>query len=248
MEFTRVKGEQRAKRILFGSFENKRIPNAFLFCGQNLTEMRQIAVDYSSLLNCHTLCGKCSSCSRIKKGVYPDVLELEPREDRQTVGIEQIWELQELIKYGPSEGAYFVVLMNESERLTKEAFNCLLKTLEEPPKKVLFILTSAREDHLPKTVVSRCQKILFTNPEEEEAPWKVKLPSGQLSSFLSFSKELVADKETLMPKLYAVAKHLFGLKRFADSRIVLDTARDIKRKANKRIALDHMALRLGGAL
>jgi len=248
MEFTQVKGEQRAKRMLFGSFENKRIPNAFLFCGQNLAEMRQIAVDYSSLLNCHTLCGKCSSCSRIKKGVYPDVLELEPREGRQTIGIEQIWELQELIKYGPSEGSYFAVLICESERLTPEAFNCLLKTLEEPPKRVVFILTSAREDHLPRTVISRCQKVLFTNPAEEEVYAGVKLPSGQLSSFLSFSKELASDKDTLMPKLYAVAKHFFGLKRFSDSRIVLDTARDIKRKANKRIALDHMALRLGGAL
>ena len=176
------------------------------------------------------------------------MVQLEPVHGRQTIGIDQIKEIQDLIKYGPSAGEHLIVLIGESERLTVEAFNCLLKTLEEPPKRVHFILTCAREDHLPRTVISRCQKVLFTNPAEEESPAEVKLPSGQLSSFLSFAKELALDKDTLMPKLYAVAKRFFDLKRFSDSRIVLDTARDLKRKANKRIALDHMALRLAKAL
>ena len=248
MSFTEIKGEERAKKILLGSYDNKRVPNAFLFSGQNLAEMKQISLDFALLLNCDTSCGSCSNCLRIKKSNHPDVIELVPLEKRQTIGIDQVKDLQDFIKYGPSSGKHLVVLINGCERLTLEAANCLLKTLEEPPKNVLFILTTSREDYLPRTVVSRCQKIIFTNCPEEESDVKVSLPARQLTLLLAFSKELSSDKDTLVQKLYALASELFSAKKYADSNIVLDAVKDIKRKANKKIALDYMALRLAGSL
>jgi DNA polymerase III delta prime subunit len=232
MAFINIKGEERAKKILLGSFNNKRVPNAFLFSGQNLDEMRQISVDYAQMLNCSAA----------------DFMDLVPLEKRQTIGIDQVKELQDLIKYGPSIGKHLVVLICECEKLTLEAANCLLKTLEEPPKDVLFILTTCREDYLPRTVISRCQKIIFTNSQEEEIEGKVTLPARQMAALLAFSKELAADKETLLQKLYSLALGLFSSKKYADSKIVLETVKDIKRKANKKIALDYMALRLAGSL
>ncbi|MEK7375548.1 MAG: DNA polymerase III subunit delta', partial [Candidatus Margulisiibacteriota bacterium] len=163
MSFTNIKGEERAKKILSGSFNNERIPNAFLFSGQNLAEMKQISLDFALLLNCSASCGSCGNCLRIKKNKHPDVIDLVPLEKRQTIGIDQVKELQDFIKYGPSSGKHLVVLIGECEKLTLEAANCLLKTLEEPPKDVLFVLTTSREDYLPRTVISRCQKIIFTN-------------------------------------------------------------------------------------
>ena len=248
MSFTQIGGEDRAKKILSGSYNNKRVPNAFLFSGQNLAEMKQISLDFAQLLNCPDLCGDCSDCLRIKKNTHPDVIDLVPLEKRQTIGIDQIKELQDFIKYGPSCGKHLVVLIGEAEKLTLEAANCLLKTLEEPPKEVLFILTTVREDYLPRTVVSRCQKIIFTNSLPEEAEVRVSLPARQLASLLAFSKELAADKDTLVQKLYTLAAESFALKKYTDSRIVLETVKDIKRKANKKIALDYMALRLAGSL
>lgn len=248
MSFTNITGEERAKKILLGSFNNKRVPNAFLFSGQNLAEMKQISLDFALLLNCPTLCGDCLNCVKIKRNTHPDVIDLVPLEKRQTIGIDQIKELQDFIKYGPSSGKHLVVLISECEKLTLEAANCLLKTLEEPPKNVLFILTTSREDYLPRTVISRCQKIIFTNSPQEETEGKVSLPSRQLTTLLAFSKELAADKEALTQKLYGLAKEFFSIKKYADSRIVLDTVKDIKRKANKKIALDYMALRLAGSL
>ena len=248
MSFTNIKGEERAKKILLGSFNNKRVPNAFLFSGQNLAEMKQISLDFALLLNCPDLCGSCSDCVRIKKNTHPDVIDLVPFEKRQTIGIDQIKELQDFIKYGPSSGKHLVVLISECEKLTLEAANCLLKTLEEPPKDVLFILTTLREDYLPRTVISRCQKIIFTNSQAEEIQGKVALPARQLPALLAFSKELAGDKDNLAQNLYGIALEFFSLKKYGDSMIVLDTVKDIKRKANKKIALDYMALRLAGSL
>ena len=114
-------------------------------------------------LNCENLndgepCNQCSNCIEITKGSHPDVIEIDAATNR---GIDQIRELRESVHYAPSKGKKKVYIVDEFHMLTKEAFNALLKTLEEPPTHVVFILATTELDRIPQTILSRCQKFVF---------------------------------------------------------------------------------------
>jgi DNA polymerase III delta prime subunit len=193
---------------------------------------------------------------------FADSLECK-KQDRFTLApsgtsikIDQIRELQTWVRYGPSAGRYLTVMVEAADTLTDEAAAAFLKTLEEPAPGVVFVLLAEREDKIPATILSRCQRIVFA---EKTAGW---MPNQELNPFyndlkninkkgalaaLELSSRLQKEKERIEELLYDLLH--FARHELADvrmSRIILDTVRYIKRKANFKLALDVMSLKLGG--
>ena len=224
-------------KILKGIAQNKRLASAYLFVGPPGVGKRQAATDFATLLD-------------VKK---QDKLIIMPK--GASLKIEQIRELQGLVKYGPSISAYLVVIVEQADSLTDQAQAAFLKTLEEPAPGVVFILLIEREDKLVKTIVSRCQKLLFAeNVVEPESNKEYsnyyqhleELGSKTSLELLHFSSQLEAEKSRLDDLLYNLA--YFAKNKLANvslSRIILDTLRYIKRRANLKLALDVMCLKLG---
>lgn len=163
---------QRIKNI----FSSKTIPHAFLFVGPKGTGKTSTARIVAKIINCENNyfagknnsiepCNQCSNCLSISQGNSADVVEIDAASHR---GIDDIRSLIENIKFSPINCRFKVFIVDEIHMLTKEAFNALLKTLEEPPPTTIFILASTEEEKIPKTIVSRCIKINFTKATKEE--------------------------------------------------------------------------------
>lgn len=164
MPFKEILGQQRAKRYFSQVMARERLPHAYLFTGIGGVGKSSLARAFGMTLNCRRpaagdACGVCASCRQIRQGRFPDFLVLEP--EGQSLGIEQIRELQRCLGYAPAQGRYRIALIRQADRLTPEAANAFLKTLEEPPPANLFILSTTEQRNLPPTVVSRCQRVAF---------------------------------------------------------------------------------------
>jgi len=152
-------------KILSNSLREKKIVHAYLFCGPRGVGKTTTARILAMALNCHkgitpSPCGQCGSCFRIRQGSSLDVMEIDAASHR---GIDEIRELREKAKYAPLESRFKVYIVDEVHMLTHEAFNALLKTLEEPPQHVVFILATTDVHRLPETILSRCARFVF-NP------------------------------------------------------------------------------------
>jgi DNA polymerase-3 subunit delta' len=176
-----------------------RVAHAYLFSGPPHVGKMTLANDLARALNCNANdppCGECSICQRITSGKHADVQEIglgkNPEGKVQTeIGIEEIRQLQHSTNLPPFEGKCRVYIINGAEWLSTEAANCLLKTLEEPLDKVVFILLTSKEQLLPATVVSRCQRIELTPLAIDEVKsalttrWKVPSDKADLLARLS---------------------------------------------------------------
>lgn len=236
----------RVKKMLLGAIKNNRIPHAYLFLGGRHEEMSNAAKDFARLLICESSCGECINCSNLEKEVHPDFITIEPI--GTFIKIEQIRDLRNIIKYGPSNAKYLIVRICAADQMNGAASNSLLKTLEEPPDKTIFILIAQREDALPKTIISRCQKIIFSNTEDIET--LVQPFSGnKISDALNYARQ-IAESDDIENKLYSLAAYYASSKdvpdRYKKSQIVLDSAKAVKKHANVRLAVDVMALSLAG--
>ena len=161
--FNEVSGQEHIKRTLMNMLKQKRIPHALLFCGPRGTGKTSMAKILAKAVNCSEgvsaePCLKCTACGDIANNTSMDVLEIDAASNR---GIDEIRELREHVKFAPSELRYKVYIIDEVHMLTTEAFNALLKTLEEPPSYVLFILATTEPHKLPATIISRCQRFDF---------------------------------------------------------------------------------------
>lgn len=198
--FTDFVGQQHVVTTLSNAIENKRIAHAYLFTGPRGTGKTSTAKIFAKALNCVEPngiepCDRCSSCQRINEGIYLDVLEIDGASNR---GIDEIRDLREKIKFAPSEGKYKIYIIDEVHMLTMEAFNALLKTLEEPPKFVVFILATTEVHKLPLTILSRCQRFDFKRFTINEI-------KSRLETILA-ADELNAEEEALE----LIAKHAEG--------------------------------------
>lgn len=161
--FKDVVGQEHITVTLKNQILNNRIAHAYLFSGTRGTGKTSTAKILAKAVNCMDLkdgepCNECEMCRKINSGTAIDVIEMDAASKRR---LEDIKDVIENVKYPPQEGKYKVYIMDEVHMLTQEAVNAFLKTLEEPPKNVIFILATTDPQKLPSTILSRCQKFDF---------------------------------------------------------------------------------------
>lgn len=161
--FADLVGQDHVSRTLTQAIETGRVGHAYLFAGPRGTGKTSTAKILAKALNCAQgptpePCGVCESCRRVNDGTSMDVFEIDAASNR---GIDEIRELRETVKFAPVSGRYKVYIIDEVHMLTAEAFNALLKTLEEPPAQVVFILATTEIHKVPATIQSRCQRYDF---------------------------------------------------------------------------------------
>ena len=169
--FSEVSGENEIVKSLKLSLKNKSMAHAYLFSGPRGVGKTTIARLIAKGVNCLNLkengepCNECKNCKAINEGRFSDLIEIDAASNRS---IDEIRSLKEKINYQPVEGLKKVYIIDEAHMLTKEAFNALLKTLEEPPSHVIFILATTELDKILPTIISRCQRYDFKPLDLEE--------------------------------------------------------------------------------
>ncbi|OGQ81506.1 MAG: DNA polymerase III, subunit gamma and tau [Deltaproteobacteria bacterium RIFOXYA12_FULL_58_15] len=161
--FDEIVGQAHVVRTLKNAIRLNRVHHAFLFTGARGVGKTTTARVLARALNCEkgptqSPCGQCSVCKEIASGVSPDVLEIDGASNR---GVDSVRELRETVRYMPSRGRLKLYIIDEVHQLTSEAFNALLKTLEEPPEHVKFIFATTEPQKIPATILSRCQRFDF---------------------------------------------------------------------------------------
>ncbi len=161
--FEEVKGQEHIVTTLKNQLMHDRIGHAYLFCGTRGTGKTTIAKLFARAVNCEQLvmgspCGTCPSCRSIAEGSSMNVIEIDAASNN---GVDNIREIRDEVQYSPTEGRYKVYIIDEVHMLSIGAFNALLKTLEEPPSYVIFILATTEAHKIPITILSRCQRYDF---------------------------------------------------------------------------------------
>ncbi len=193
-------GQEHIWKTLITAIRTDRVAHAFLFTGPRGTGKTSCARILTKALNCTSPvdfepCNQCENCLEINQGIATDVMEIDAASNR---GIEHIRELRESVKFSPAKCLYKTYIIDEVHMLTAESFNALLKTLEEPPAHVKFILATTDQHKIPTTVISRCQRYDFTN-----------IPTRTMVDYL----RKVADAESLRlsdSALHLIASHSAG--------------------------------------
>ncbi len=205
--FEEIVGQETITTTLKNAIRQERVPQSFLFSGPRGVGKTSTARILAKALNCkegptEKPCGKCVSCKEIEQGNSMDVLEVDGASNR---GIEEIRTLRENVKFKPSAGRYKIYIIDEVHSLTGDAFNALLKTLEEPPAHVKFIFATTESHKVPLTILSRCQRLQFKRISVPEAVEKL---------------EKIAQKEKLKYEkntLFMIARATEGALRDAES-------------------------------
>lgn len=161
--FEEVVGQKYIVTTLKNAIAQNKIAHAYLFCGPRGTGKTTVAKLLAKAVNCtdheHAPCNKCDSCRMIQEGTHPDIIEIDAASNN---GVDEIRNLIEKVKYAPIEGKYKVYIVDEVHMLTPGAFNALLKTLEEPPAHIIFVLATTEIQKVIPTIISRCQRFDFS--------------------------------------------------------------------------------------
>ena len=179
--FSELIGQEHVQKTLTNAIQNQRIAHGYIFSGQRGTGKTTVARILARCLNCiqgptATPCGVCSSCVEISAGNSVDVIEIDAASNR---GINEMREIRENVRYRPARDRYKIFIIDEAHQITKEAFNALLKTLEEPPEWVIFILCTTEAYEIPNTIASRCQHFSFRSVDFDEIVSRMKFIAAQ---------------------------------------------------------------------
>jgi len=169
VSFEDVKGQDPIVQTLKNQITSERVGHAYLFCGTRGTGKTSIAKIYARAVNCErpvdgSPCNECPTCQAILSGSSMNVVEIDAASNN---GVENIRDIREQVQYPPTEGRYRVYIIDEVHMLSIGAFNALLKTLEEPPSYVIFILATTEVHKIPITILSRCQRYDFKRISQE---------------------------------------------------------------------------------
>lgn len=166
--FEEVLGQEHVIRILRNQVAADQVSHAYLFCGTRGTGKTTIARLLAKAVNCtsdgNRPCGVCANCRSIQEGSFMDLIEIDAASNN---GVDNIRELRESVNYPPAVGRKKVYIMDEVHMLSASAYNALLKTLEEPPENVMFILCTTEPEKLPATILSRCVRMDFRRVSEQ---------------------------------------------------------------------------------
>ena len=207
--FSEIVGQQHVTRTIANAINSNRVAHAYIFSGVRGVGKTTTARILAKALNCEKGTtadpdGTCASCREIAEGRSLDVIEIDAASNR---GIDQIRELREMVRYAPANSRYKVVILDEAHQLTDEASNALLKTLEEPPERVVFILATTRAEDLVETIKSRAQLFQFRAlsfaeiAEEIEritAEEKIKIEPGAVAVLARAAEGSVRDGLSLL--------------------------------------------------
>ncbi len=203
-------------------FKSKKIPHALLFSGPRGIGKTSAARIFAKAINCQTKrksyepCNRCNLCQAITDGSALDLIEIDAASNR---GIDDVRELRDKIKLAPAECQYKVYIIDEVHMLTKEAFNALLKTLEEPPEHAIFILCTTAPEKLPETIISRCLRFNFKKANTVEVlrslkrvvkGENLKLEKGVLEEIAKASDGSFRDAQKILDQL-AMGNKKIGL-------------------------------------
>lgn len=232
--FADIVGQQHITRTLQNAIKQGRLSHAYLFSGPRGTGKTSAARVMAKAVNCERgpaaePCNDCTACRQIAQGAVLDVVEIDAASNR---GVEEIRDLREKVKYAPTEVRKKVYIIDEVHMLTTEAFNALLKTLEEPPEHVLFILATTEPYKLPLTIISRCQRFDFHRVAADEIVTllaaiceseRIAIEEAALYLIAQVAEGGLRDALSLLDQVYA-----FGDDRIteADIRAVIGTVAD----------------------
>ena len=167
--FADVAGQDHVTRTLMNALSQNRIAHGYIFSGHRGIGKTTIARIVAMALNCRNAvgsperptpepCGVCDSCIEVRQGNAVDVIEIDAATNR---GIDEIRELRDAARYSPARDRYKIYILDEAHQITEAAFNALLKTLEEPPAHVIFMMATTEPENIPQTIRSRCQHFSF---------------------------------------------------------------------------------------
>ena len=188
--FEDVVGQEHISKTLKNQIKNSGIAHAYLFCGTRGTGKTSMAKILAKAVNClhpqdYNPCNQCEVCKGIQHESIMDVIEIDAASNN---GVDNIRELRENVKYPPTKGKYKVYIIDEVHMLSTGAFNALLKTLEEPPEFVIFILATTESHKIPATILSRCQRFDFKRIGEKDiVKWL-----GRICNELNYESEVEA--------------------------------------------------------
>ena len=168
--FAELISQEHVRTTLENAISQNRIAHGYIFSGQRGTGKTSVARIMARCLNCEkgptiTPCGVCASCTEIAAGSGMDVIEIDAASNR---GINEMRELRENVRFRPARDRYKIFIVDEAHQITSEAFNALLKTLEEPPEWVVFMLCTTETHKIPSTIASRCQQFSFRSVDFAE--------------------------------------------------------------------------------
>ncbi len=186
-KFADVAGQDHVTRTLLNALSQGRIAHGYIFSGHRGIGKTTIARIVAMALNCRTAigsaarptpepCGVCESCVEVRQGNAVDVIEIDAATNR---GIDEIRELRDAARYAPSRDRYKIYILDEAHQITEAAFNALLKTLEEPPEHVIFMMATTEPENIPQTIRSRCQHFSFHAVKFDDILGQLKMIAAQ---------------------------------------------------------------------